>query len=113
MINNLAINYRSLARMLFPDGHDRVVLESEHCSGSCQEPECVALEEERKRTMEIEDLLAFLELEVESFARWSDTAVPLEERTRALVGKLEDVAAEASGCLRRRKWRLRHVRQSA
>ena len=73
-----------------------MVLESEHCSGSWEEPECAALEEERKSTMEIEDLLVFLKLEVESsFARWSDTAVWLEEHARALVGKLEDVVAEA------------------
>ena len=55
---------------------------------------------EHRRKMEnarwgLKDRLAFLDLEVESFsARWSDTAVRLEERVWVLEPELDDVAAE-------------------
>ena len=55
---------------------------------------------EHRRKMEnarwgLEDRLEFLDLEVESFsARWSDTAVRLEERVWVLEPELDDEAAE-------------------
>jgi chromosome segregation ATPase len=60
------------------------------------ELEHASLEQERKRTAELESRLAFLELEVESSsARGGNTVVRLEGRVRALERELEDVVAEA------------------
>jgi hypothetical protein len=66
----------------------RAVLKSE------LEQEYAALEEERKCTTDLEGHLAFLELEVESSARGSDTTVQLEEHVLGLERELSDVAAE-------------------